>query len=361
MSDGDHPVTTLPLVTVIVPTRQEAADIEGCLAAIAAQDHPVNRLEVIVVDGCSSDGTADLAHRVLGRFGFASTAVLSNDGATASSNLNRGLRRATGDIVCRVDARTRIEPHYVRTCVEVLTTRPDVAVVGGAQVAIARDATARAVGIARALNNRWSMGGSPYRRATVSGPSDTVYLGAFRRVDLLDVGGWDERLVSNQDFDLNRRVSRRGEVWFEASLRSGYVPRASLGELWRQYTRFGSAKVDYWRTTGERPQRRQWLLLAGPLTGVVAAAAVVAASPAPLRRVGEILAGGLVGLLAVEFRGAAEPRGGVPAHLRAAEAMVVVGTGWWGGVARAVAVTEPRAAAAVPRADGRASEAPPGA
>lgn len=323
-------MTTLPLVTIIVPARQEAADIEGCLLAVAAQDHPVNRLEVIVVDGCSNDGTADLARRALGRLGFASTAVLSNDGATASSNLNVGLRHATGDIVCRVDARTRIEPHYVRTCVEVLTTRPEVTVVGGAQVAIARDATARAIGIARALNNRWSMGGSPYRRATASGASDTVYLGAFRRTDLLEVGGWDERLVSNQDFDLNRRMAERGLVWFEASLRSLYLPRRTFPELWHQYLRFGRAKVTYWRTTGDRPNARQGLLIALP---AVSAPVGVAALLSPRTRL-PAMAIAVGSVAALESRGSTSPEGGPVAHLWSAVAMMMVAGAWLSGVAQ---------------------------
>lgn len=321
-------MTALPLVTVIVPTRQEATDIEGCLAAIAAQDHPVNRLEVIVVDGCSTDGTADIARRALGRWGFGSSAVISNEGTTTSSNLNVGLRHTTGDIVCRVDARTRIEEHYIRTCVDVLTARPDVAVVGGAQVAIARDPTARAVGIARALNNRWSMGGSPYRRASASGESDTVYLGAFRRAELLESGGWDERLVSNQDFDLNQRMARRGLVWFEASLRSEYLPRSSFRDLWRQYNRFGRAKVTYWRTTGERPNRRQQLLISLPIVGGLMGIVVLRHAPVRWPVTGALVAG----LAALEYSEADTPEGGPIAHAAAVVAMTVVAVGWLIGV-----------------------------
>lgn len=355
-------MTIVPLVTVIVPTRQEAADLEACLAAIAAQDHPVNRLEVIVVDGCSSDGTADIARRALGRWGFAATAVLTNEGATASSNLNVGLQRASGEIVCRVDARTRIEPHYVRTCVDLLTRRPEVAVVGGAQVAVARDPTARAVGIARALNNRWSMGGSPYRRASVSGESDTVYLGAFRRSDLLDAGGWDERLVSNQDFDLNRRMAARGLVWFDASLRSGYLPRATLGALWQQYERFGKGKVRYWRTARQRPQVRQGVLLAGPLVGAIVAVSLAAATSTPGRSLLEISVLGLLGLLAVDLVGGPRPRWSGVAHLYAVAAIVVVAAAWWVGVVTSVGrLTERRTAVVARGADERATEARPGA
>jgi glycosyltransferase involved in cell wall biosynthesis len=320
---------TAPLVSVIIPAREEAADIEACIDHVAAQDHPHDRLEVIVVDGGSTDGTAEVARRALARHGFHHSAVLTNREATTPSNLNVGLRYATGEIVCRVDARTRIQPHYVRTCAALLVERPDIAVVGGAQIAIPRDGTWRATGIARALNNRYSMGGSRYRRATASGPSDTVYLGAFRRAELLAHHGWDERLLSNQDFDLNRRMAAGGYVWFEASLRSGYVPRASYQALWRQYLRFGKAKVDYWRLTGDRPQRRQEMLLAAPVAGAAAVAAATAK-----HRLGSLALLGVVGLLGIEVAGGERRRTPVLAHLTSAAAMVCVGAGWTVGVWR---------------------------
>jgi glycosyltransferase involved in cell wall biosynthesis len=319
-----------PLVTVLVPTRDEAVDIEGCLEAIARQDYPVNRIEVIVIDGTSGDGTAEVARRGLTRWGFHSTSVLDNPAGSTSSNLNLGLARSEGEIVCRVDARTRIERHYVRTCVEILTARADVAVTGGAQVAVVRDRTSRSGGIARALNNRISTGGSPYRRSRSSRTSDTVYLGAFRRGDLVAVGGWDEALPTNQDFDLNRRMREHGEVWFEASLRSDYLPRSTLGQLGRQYHRFGRAKVRYWRHSGDRPGLRQRLIIAGPLAGLGLGSLVLARRPASL--VPMLLAGGAV-LVAVDQVGHDRPAS-PPVRAWSAVATVVVSTGWWTGVAR---------------------------
>ncbi|MGE3620147.1 MAG: glycosyltransferase, partial [Acidimicrobiia bacterium] len=156
-------------MTVLIPMRDEAAAIGGCLDAIVAQDYPQERIEVLVVDGDSSDGSADAAAAALAGRGFARAEVIHNPIATTPSNLNVGLRVATGDITCRIDARTRIEPHYVRTCVAILCSRPEVSVVGGSQVALDRDGSLRAVGIARALNNRYAMGGSRYRRAAGSG------------------------------------------------------------------------------------------------------------------------------------------------------------------------------------------------
>ena len=135
---------------------------------------------------------------------------------------------------------------------------------GGSQVAVPRSDSTQDLGIARALNNKYGMGLSRYRRGARSGPSDTVYLGAFRTAELRRAGGWDERLATNQDFDLNRRMAEFGIVWFEAGLPVGYLPRASVAELFHQYHRFGRWKVRYWRTTGDRPQRRQLILLLGP-------------------------------------------------------------------------------------------------
>jgi len=324
----------LPLVTVLIPARNEASDIEGCLAAVAAQDYPVNRIEIIVVDGGSEDGTADVARRVLGRWGFGSTAVVDNRGATAPSNLNMGLGRAAGSILCRVDARTRIEPHYVRTCVDGLCTRPDVAVIGGAQVAVARDASSRAGGIARALNNRLAMGGSRYRTGGPSGPAETVYLGTFRTEDLRGVGGWDERFPTNQDFDLNCRLGRQGVVWFEATLQSRYIPRQSLQQLWHQYRRFGQWKARYWRITGHRPEGRQWALLLLPGVAVLASLALVWRRPSAVL---PLAAAGCASGLAVDATGSREP-GSASVRLWASAATSVISLGWWSGALREIIV-----------------------
>jgi glycosyltransferase involved in cell wall biosynthesis len=320
----------LPLVSIVIPARNEAADIVRCLDHVAAQDYPHDRLEVVVVDGASTDQTALVAARALEGHGFHHSAVLRNAEATTPSNLNVGLRYATGEIVCRVDARSLIEPHHVRTCAALLTARPEVSVVGGAQIAQPRDGSCQAIGIARALNNRWSMGGSRYRRQSTSGPCDTVYLGAFRRAQLMAEHGWDERLGTNQDFDLNRRMAAHGEVWFEASLRTGYVPRATYAELWGQYRRFGQAKVDYWQLTGDRPQRRQELLLAVPVAG-----AAVLAGAAAKQRLGHVVLLGLLALLGIEVAGG-ERRRRTPllAHVTGAVAMVCVGAGWTFGAWR---------------------------
>lgn len=341
-----------PSVTVVVPAFQEAASIETCLAAVAAQDHPHDDIEVVVVDGESTDGTAEVARRALEGSAFARAVVLSNPGSTTPSNLNRGLAEARGRIVCRIDARSIVPTDYVRRCLDELDARPDVVVVGGAQVAQARGDGAVAVGIARALNNRWATGLSKYRRQGASGPSDTVYLGAFRTDQLRAVGGWDESLGTNQDFDLNRRMGRTGTVWFMGGVSVGYLPRSDLGALHRQYRRFGAAKVAYWRHSGDRPRPRQLAALA---VGPAAAAGVAVLARLRPAQAATLASAALATAFVVEGRGCAGPAGSAPARAASLAATACVWSGWTLGSWSAL-ITRPPIALAAP--SGTASEEP---
>jgi succinoglycan biosynthesis protein ExoA len=135
-------------------------------------------------------------------------------------------------------------------------------------------------------------------------------------------------MAVNEDFELNRRMSRLGAVWCETSLVVGYVPRASLGALLRQYATFGRSKVRYWRTTGDRPRPRQVALLSSPLVAVAIVTGVVLAGvPLPL-----VVAGAVAAFLGIEAAGARKPRGGPIVHLLGALATLCIGAGWIGGI-----------------------------
>ncbi len=270
-----------------------------------------------------------MAQELLKAGGFERVQIVDNPDGSTPSNLNAGLAIARGTYICRVDARSIIPANYVSRCVELMSSDMDLAVVGGAQLASPRSAKARDLGIARALNNKWGMGLSKYRSGSPSGPTDTVYLGAFRTEQLRSAGGWDERFATNQDFELNRRMSKSGLVWFDSSLAVNYLPRTTIGELFAQYRRFGRWKVRYWRLTGDRPRPRQWILLTGP--GLAAIAAVVIAVRRPQTVFPMLFVGSLVGLV-VETRGSDSPQGGPLAHLYATAALGAVGSGWTLGV-----------------------------
>lgn len=314
----------LPLVSVVIPARQEADDLPGCLEAVLRQTWPGSSLEVLVVDGGSTDDTAAVARSILAASDVARWEVVANAPGTTPSNLNRGLAAAQGAFVCRVDARSVIPDGYVRTCVAVLQDRPDVAVVGGSQRATARLGSGPvARGIARALRNPYVTGFSRYRRGGPSGPSDTVYLGFFRTADLREAGGWDERFRSNQDFELNRRLGRSRLVWYESGLVVDYLPRATLRALAAQYRRFGRWKAAAWLEGDVPISPRQVGLLVAPPIGLA-----VALWLGWTRPVGAV--GGLaVGIVALDLAG--REAGSVRERAAGLLASALIVGGWWAG------------------------------
>ncbi|MBK5222388.1 MAG: glycosyltransferase [Acidimicrobiia bacterium] len=314
-----------PSVTILIPARNEETDIADALRAVLGQSYPLDEMEVVVVDGASDDRTAGIARELLSLSGIASWAVLENPLGTTPTSLNIGLEAARGRILCRIDARSRPRREYVEVCVDSLESRPDVIVVGGRQLSVARDSSASASGIARALNNRYSMGLSRYRRGAPSGPAETVYLGAFRTDELRRVGGWNEVFDTNQDFELNRRMAARGLVWFDERLVVEYIPRKDIRSLFRQYVRFGRWKVRYWRTTGDPPQPRQMAFLATLPIGLAVAAGAAAAGR---RAVIALLLAGVTGAVVIEGAGSSGPDTSAIGRVHAVAAMGATSVGW---------------------------------
>lgn len=313
-------------ISVIVPMLNEAADIAGCIERIGAQALSGPTIELILVDSASEDDTIAIAEMTARRVGLDNVIVLGNPARRTSIGLNVGLDAATGSYVVRIDARSRIEPDYVARCVTTLQQRSDVGVVGGAQLSMPRSHAWEARSIARALNNRWLTGFARYRRGGVSGPTDTVWMGVFRTEDLRDLGGWDDETALNEDYELNERYRASGRlVWFDHTVRSGYLPRASMRLVARQYLSFGRVKADGW-AHGRRPALRQLALLsAPPVVAALGIGAGVVVGWLP------VVAGGLAVAAIADARGVGEP---APAAERAGALVVnaVTCASWWWGV-----------------------------
>lgn len=235
-SDRLPPLGPDPDVAVVVPARAAADALPLAIASVVAQRHPVREIAVAVDpdDDATSAAAAALAEA------DPRVRVVANPGGSTPAGLNRALTATASEVVARLDAHAWLPPDYVRIAVETLR-RTGAANVGGRQLAVADDRFGAAV--ARAMATRLGSGGATYRVGRQAGPADTVYLGVFRRPALEAVGGYDERLLRNQDFELNHRLRARGfEVWFDPALEARYRPRSSVRALARQYFEYGRFK-----------------------------------------------------------------------------------------------------------------------
>jgi len=220
-------------VTVAIPVLNEALHIEETLAAVAAQTYP-DIVEVLVVDGGSSDDTCALAGRHPG------VRVLHNPRRIQAAALNVAIAEAKGEIIVRVDGHCHIEPTYVEACVDALE-RTRAAMVGGAMRPVGSGWLQE--GIAAAMTSPLGVGPARFHVGGPAGWVDTVYLGAYRTSLARRVGGYREDVGVNEDAEFAIRIGHYGGVWFDPSIRSTYTPRPSIRAVGKQFYRYGRSRA----------------------------------------------------------------------------------------------------------------------
>ncbi len=260
----------LPLVTVAIPCLDEARFIERCVRDVLAQDYPADRLEVLVADGGSRDGTRE---RLAGLArADARVRVIDNPGRIQARGMNEIIKVARGDVIVRLDAHSDYARDYVAACVAELE-RTGADNVGG--TARARAETPFQQALCAALDSPLGVGGAGYRIPDAEGWTDTVFCGAFPRAVFERVGLYDPGAVVNEDAELNQRISAAGgRIYLSRRIVAHYYPRGSLGALARQYFRYGQGRA---RTIlkGRRVRARNL----GPFAAVVGGAILLLAAP----------------------------------------------------------------------------------
>lgn len=245
----------LPLVSVIMPVRNEADFIERSLGAVLDQDYPHDRMEVFVADGLSNDGTVDLVHQLASQSDI-QVNIVENPRRIVPTGFNAALECARGDIVIRIDGHTEIASDYVRTCVDTLE-RTGAQNVGGRMNAHGRGLFGKAV--AAATSTPFGVGGARFHYSRHEEAVDTVYLGAWPRTVFDELGGFDKELVRNQDDEFNYRLRASGGIIvLNPAIRSVYYNRSTFRGLVRQYFQYGLYKVRVMQKHPRQMQARQF-------------------------------------------------------------------------------------------------------
>jgi glycosyltransferase involved in cell wall biosynthesis len=269
------------------------AYIAACLDSILAGSYPLGRLEILVADGRSNDGTREILSRYVA--GHPCVRVLDNAQLSTPAALNVAIRAASGSVVIRMDAHVLYPPDYVRRLVTALEeTGADN--VGGVLQTVAAEDTPIAKAIALALSHRFGVGNSHFRTGTRERREvDTVPFGCYRRETFDRIGMFDEELVRNQDDELNfRLIAHGGRILLLPEVICRYFARRSFRQVARMYYQYGYFKPLVARKVGRVMTVRQLVpsiliaTLLGPavlsiwVPGLGAVSAAVAATYASL-------------------------------------------------------------------------------
>jgi glycosyltransferase involved in cell wall biosynthesis len=265
----------IPMLSVVVPCRNESQHIEACVLSILEQERPSEGIEVLVVDGISDDGTREILKSLAKE--HPELRVVDNPKRITPCAMNTGIREARGRYVAILGGHCQYAVDYLSTCVALLHEHPEVCCVGGPAVSMGKGLFGQAV--AAAMSHPVGIGNAKHRYPTYEGYAEGACYPVFRREVFDKIGLYDEMLVRNQDDELNYRLAKHGEkVFISPRARYSYFIRETPSRLFRQYFEYG-----YWRVAVLRKHRipASFRQLVPPLFMGVMLASVIAGLSLP--------------------------------------------------------------------------------
>jgi len=210
-------------VSIVVTCRNNALTISECLQALVDQDYPAEDMEIVVIDACSTDGTADIARK------FTNKVYVEPFNAAAAYNY--AMKVVSYPVLGFVDSDAKVEPAWLRKITPHLS-KPGVAGVSGAiETWNMQNAWARAQGYE--IKNRYNRIGKYTNRIA------TMNL-LLKRSVIEEVGGWNESFPSQYDTEFGWRLSQRGyKIAYEPDAKCYHFNRPTLKAYWRQQLQYG--------------------------------------------------------------------------------------------------------------------------
>ena len=227
MSSADH----LTTVSFVMPVLNEENHLAAAVKSIFEQKgFNIGKSEVILALGPSTDLTNLVAEKLKASY---PVKLVENPSGKTPSGLNAAIQAASNQVIIRVDAHSQLSPSYAELALSILN-ETGAANVGGVMRAVGETPFQRAV--AWCYASRFGLGGGTFHVGGQAGPTDSVYLGVFRRSILDELNGYNEKMVRGQDWELNLRIREAGHiVWFDPRLEVTYKPRSNLRALTKQF------------------------------------------------------------------------------------------------------------------------------
>ena len=218
------------MLSVVCPIYNEERYIRSCIESILSQDYPKESLEVLFVDGMSTDRTREIVGEYARRYPF--IRLIDNPRKIVPCAMNIGIRASRGEIVVRLDAHARYADNYLSVLSDALDELGADNVGAVCQTDIL-NVTPKTAAIREVLSNKFGVGNSVFRTGIdIEQEVDTVPFGCWRRSTFEKYGLFDERLIRNQDIELNKRILRNGgKIVIVPRTYSIYYARETYREL----------------------------------------------------------------------------------------------------------------------------------
>lgn len=230
MDKSVHIFKHMSMISVIVPTYNEEKYIEVCIESILKQDYLASNIEILFVDGMSFDRTREIIKSYIEKHPYIK--LLDNPHRTVPFAMNVGIENACGKFIIRLDAHAEYPSDYFSSLIK-NAKRHNTDNIGGLCITEVKNKTNKTWAIKTVLGHKFGVGNASFRIG-VSEPQlvDTVPFGCFKRDVFERFGKYDERLVRNQDIELNKRITKGGgKIMLIPEITCTYFARETLSEI----------------------------------------------------------------------------------------------------------------------------------
>jgi glycosyltransferase involved in cell wall biosynthesis len=220
-------------ISILIPCRNEALYIEKCLKSVLSFQCPDGvEIEILVLDGCSTDHTKTLAESIAAN--HPSIRILDNIGVIQSTAVNLGVREAKGQWIMRLDAHAEYPTNYLKLCLET-ALRSGADNTGGIFITQPGGANYSAQLVQALTTHKFGIGDSGFRSGAKEDWADTVPYGFYRREVFERIGWLDERLVRAQDYEFNRRlIAAGGKILRNPNIQINYYNQPTLSAFYQK-------------------------------------------------------------------------------------------------------------------------------
>lgn len=195
-------------ISVICPVYNEGKYVDSLVNSLLDQDYGYDNAEVFFIDGNSNDDTKTKLKFYCDKYPFFK--YIENKYRKVPSALNIGIRKSKGDYIIRIDAHCTYPLDYFSKLIKYSEEfKSDN--LGGICITDVKNKNDKSLAIREVLSNKLGVGNSMFRiGADKVIEVDTVVFGCFKRNVFDRFGYFDERLIRNQDIELNKRIKRGG-------------------------------------------------------------------------------------------------------------------------------------------------------
>ncbi len=258
-------------VSVVIPVRNERSRLRECLAALVEQDYPAERMEILVVDGRSDDGTRGIIKEFCMRHKH--VRLLKNYKRTTAHGLNIGINEARGRIIVRVDGDVVVEPDCITEAVRTLDETGADSVAG---VVLPRAESTFHRAMIGAICSAFSWGISSFRLRRSRRFVDSIPCGAYRREVFEKIGLFDDDLKKYHTDELSCRLRRvGGAITINPKIRAYHAFRSNLAKLWERTVYDGMWRIRLFQKHFTFRYWRQLMPMLLVFSGIVALATTI--------------------------------------------------------------------------------------